>query len=199
MRKKLNSYFDTIILASASQARKDILIKEGLEVIVRPTDTNEILENVSLNNIENKLISLAEEKLNQYLDQFGFQNIPILTCDTVIYFNNKIIGKSKDKDDAFNTLISFSGKMQQVYSGMCLKLPNKRLIKCCDVANVYFKNNSTEDINKYINTEEWLGAAGSYRIQSKGYNLIDKYLGDFNTIVGLPLLSISGLLNATLS
>lgn len=199
MRKKLNSYFDSIILASASIARKEILVKEGLEVIVRPTDTTEILENVNSNNIKEKLTFLAEEKLNNYLNLFELNDIPVITCDTIIFFDDKIIGKAKNKKDALNTLLSFSGKMQQVYTGMCLKLPNRELIKLFDCTNVYFKNNSKEEIIKYLETEEWIGASGSYRIQSLGYNLIDKYFGDFNTIVGLPLLAFSDLLNTTLS
>lgn len=199
MRKKLNQYFDKVILASASPARKEILIKEGLDVTVRATDTNEVLDNINCDNIKEKLINLAQDKLINYIDNYGFNNIPIITCDTVIYHNNKIIGKAKNKKCAFDTLLSFNGKMHQVYTASCIKLSTGKIIKCCDVANVYFKNNTEEEIKEYLDTEEWMGAAGSYRIQSKGMILIDNYFGDFDTIVGLPLFLISDLLKTTLS
>lgn len=199
MRKKLNHYFDKVILASASPARKEILINEGLEVIVRATNTIEVLDNINSDNIKEKLINLAQDKLINYIDSYGFNNIPIITCDTVIFFNNKIIGKAKNKQHAYDTLLSFNGKMHQVYTAICIKLSTGEIIKCCDVANVYFKNNTEEEIKKYLDTKEWIGAAGAYRIQSKGINLIDNYFGDFDTIVGLPLFLISDLLNTTLS
>jgi len=199
MSSVLSSYFKTVILASASPARLKILERESLRVIVRPTDTDEILDNVNSENIRDKLINLSLDKLNTYIDKYGESEFPIITCDTVIYFNNNIIGKAKNREEAQKTLLSFSGKKQRVYTAMCLKLPDGRLIKTCDMAELYFKNNSKEEIEKYLNTDEWIGAAGSYRIQAKGYSLIDRYFGDFDTIVGLPLLSISDLLRATLS
>lgn len=199
MRDKLNKYYSTFILASASPARKQILIDEGLNVIVRPTDSDESLDNLESLSIEDQIETLARRKLSSYAAQYGLSDIPVLCCDTLVYFNEKLVGKAKDRDEARNTLLSFSSKEQKIYTGYSLYLPDKGIFCGCDEASAIFNTFDEKFVNNYINYDEWIGAAGSYRIQGKGSYLINHTLGDFNTIVGLPLLLISDLIKVTLT
>jgi MAF protein len=199
MRDKLNKYFSTFILASASPARKQILVNEGLNVIIRPTDSDESLTDLDELSIENKIETLARRKLSSYAEQYGLSDDPVLCCDTLVYFNEELVGKAKNKDDARATLLSFSAKEQKIYTGYSLYIPKKGIFCGCDEASAIFNTLDNEIVDEYINCDEWIGAAGSYRIQGKGSSLINHTLGDFNTIVGLPLLIISDLIRLTLT
>jgi MAF protein len=199
MRDKLNKYYSTFILASASPARKQILIDEGLNVITRATDSDESLVGLESLSIEDKIQTLARRKLSFYEDQYGLSDIPVLCCDTLVYFNEELVGKANNKDEARKTLLSFSAKEQKIYTGYSLYLPNKGIYCGCDKASAIFNALDERIVDDYMECNEWIGAAGSYRIQGKGNSLINHTLGDFNTIVGLPLLIISDLIKLTLT
>lgn len=194
--EKLNKYFQTIYLASQSPARKKVLEDEGLKVIARPVFAS---EHSNKKDVEEYIIEIAKQKMDKYLETFKTDGYPIIACDTLIYFNNSFIGKASNRDEAKNSLLQFSGKTHDVYTGYCLYLPNEKMFIGCDKAQVKFKDLSEIEIEEYLNENEWEGAAGSYRIQQKGKALIDKILGDYNTVVGLPLFKISDLIKSTLS
>lgn len=199
MREKLSKYYSTFILASASPARKQILLDEGLNVIIRPTDSDESLKNLESLSIESKIETLANRKLSSYKNKFGLSEYPVICCDTLVYFNEKLVGKAKNRDDAKNTLLEFSSKEQKIYTGYSLYLPNKGIFSGCDKASAIFNELNDKIIENYLDCNEWIGAAGSYRIQGKGNSLINHTEGDFNTIVGLPILIISALIKSTLT
>jgi len=199
MSDKLNKYYSTFVLASASPARKQILLDEGLNVITRPTDSDESLSGLESLSIEDKIITLAKRKLSSYEKQYGLSNLPVLCCDTLVYFNENLVGKAQNIAEAKKTLLSFSAKEQKIYTGYSLYLPNKGIFDGCDEASAIFNTLDEKIVDDYLKCEEWIGAAGSYRIQGKGNSLINHTLGDFNTIVGLPLLRISALINLTLT
>ncbi|MGH4038569.1 MAG: Maf family protein [Sphaerochaeta sp.] len=199
MSIRLNKFFDKIILASASPARRQILLEQGLDVEVRPTNSDESLDDLEDLKIEEQIEELAKRKLKSYEMKYGLSAIPVLCCDTLVYFENTLVGKANSKEEAFETLLNFSDKHQMVYTGYSLYLPKFGIYSGCDEATVLFKHLDPEFIRNYIKTGEWEGAAGSYRIQGKGRTLIKDTLGDFNTIVGLPLSVISDLMKSTLS
>lgn len=199
MRQKLDKYFSKIILASASPARLKILQDEGLDVVVRPTECDESLKGLEQLSIEEKIETLAKRKLSSYKIKYGLSSLPVLCCDTLVYFENKLVGKAFNRQEAKNILLSFSSKEQQIYTGYCIYIPNKGIFSGCDKATAVFNVLDTSTVEEYLKTDEWIGAAGSYRIQAKGNSLINHTLGDFNTIVGLPLLRISGLIETTLT
>jgi septum formation protein len=121
----------------------------------------------------------------------------VLGCDTIVVLNNKIYGKPKDKNDAFNTLRLLSGKTHSVISGVCIITPNKTVQYYVE-SFVTFKELSDKDILDYIETGEPMDKAGSYAIQGIGAKLIDHYTGSFENIVGLPIDEVTKTLNEVL-
>ncbi|MGE4584079.1 MAG: Maf family protein [Sphaerochaeta sp.] len=172
-----------VVLASQSIARKALLEREGVEVIVRPTNCD---ESHALLDPAKTVAMLAYRKLMAYRSVHGHYELPVLCCDTLISFESALIGKPRDRLHAYAQLASFSGKTQEVHSGWALWFDDK-VYSSADKALVVFKPLGKFVIESYLDTGEWEGAAGSYRIQGEGRNLVDHIEGDEATVVGLPL------------
>ena len=185
-------FTDRVVLASQSIARKRLLEDLGLQVIVSPTDCDESHSPMAPGEV---VQLLARRKLDAYRQSHMEYTLPVLCCDTLVWHNNHLIGKPSDRKIAKQQLQSFSGTPQLVYSGWALWY-EESIFEGTDVATVHFKELSESIIESYLDTEEWRGAAGSYRIQEQGKFLIDHVEGDFATVIGLPLLQISEILNS---
>jgi septum formation protein len=138
-------------------------------------------------------------KLEAYLSSNPSQTLPILAADTLVLSSGMVVGKAQTRAEAFLQLRDFSGKTHEVHSGFALSLQNERfnsplIFNGSDRAVVEFNNLSDTEINTYLDTEEWIGAAGSYRIQGLGKHLVSRIDGDFSTVVGLPIDRISAIL-----
>ena len=186
----LLDFTDTVILASQSIARKKLLEDLGLHVETFPTDCDESHEEADPGQV---VQLLASRKLDVYRKTHQEYTIPVLCCDTLVWYEGRLIGKPEDRKQAKEQLRAFSGKSQSVYSGWAIWY-KKNIYAGTDTATVYFKDLSEAVIESYLDTNEWKGAAGSYRIQEKGKALIDHVVGDFTTVIGLPLLQISEIL-----
>jgi len=215
-----------IILASSSPARRTILSDLGYHVTIRPTDTDEditekdpcllvtrlakrkmraaLIQNGITTQKENhstpftfasKNNSFFANYLSYSLDDIIFDKA-IITCDTMVVFNQTPIGKPKDEEMALSFIQSFSGKEQKVVTGFSLCIPHFGFISGCDTATLCFKDIDESTAQSYIQTGEWKGAAGGYRIQKEGGKLIRQTIGDFNTVVGLPISLISALISS---
>ena len=115
----------------------------------------------------------------------------VIGLDTFVFFNGKVIGKPKDRQDAFNMLKSFSGNCHEVYSGIAMiDSKSGKIIKDFGMTKVYFSQMSDSEINSYIETEEPLNKAGSYGIQDFGSIFIEKIEGDFFNVGGFPINNI---------
>ena len=181
-----------IILASNSKARLQLLEENGFKVTVRATN---IKEESLKTKPDEKVIDLASKKLQSYLSTYGKPTSSVaLAADTMIFFENELMGKAKDSNQAYNMLKKFSDKTHQIYSGFALYIPNIGIKKGFGVITIKFKMLSDLTIMNYISTGEWKGAAGSYRIQGKGKDLIEQTKGEFSVAVGLPLMAISDLI-----
>ncbi|MCQ2771480.1 MAG: Maf family protein, partial [Clostridia bacterium] len=110
----------------------------------------------------------------------------VISCDTVVVHNDKIIGKPKDLDDAYNTVMELSDSWHSVYSGLSLILNNKEY-SGFDETKVKFVKIDPNEAKVYVESGEPMGKAGSYAIQMKGGAFVSGVEGDFNNIVGFPL------------
>lgn len=169
-----------LILASSSPRRKDILSLLGYPFEVRASDCDETLS--GRESPEEAVKILSARKAFAVSRESGEA---VLGADTVVFLNGRILGKPKNREDAFNTLSFLSGKVHHVYTGVTLITDDKTLV-LSDMASVEFKELSEKDINSYIDTGECFGKAGSYAVQGIGERLVAKTEGDFYTIVGLP-------------
>ena len=190
---ELTSLLPKIILASQSPARKRLLEDLGIAVTVIPTDCDESYEE----NTPGKVVTmLALRKLETFRKKYPRYTEPVLCCDTLVFCEGNLVGKAENREKAFAQLASFSGKTQSVHSGWALWY-NNRVFSASDTAYVTFKDLDSKTIETYLALDEWVGAAGSYRIQGQGSSLVSKVEGDFATVIGLPLSQISEILLLT--
>ncbi|AEV28484.1 MAF protein [Sphaerochaeta pleomorpha str. Grapes] len=190
---ELTKLLPKIILASQSPARKRLLEDLGIAVTVIPTDCDESYEE---NSPDKVVAMLALRKLETFRKRHPRYTDPVLCCDTMVFCGGKLIGKAENREEAFAQLASFSGKTQSVHSGWALWY-NDQVLSASDTAYVTFKELTSETIESYLSCREWVGAAGSYRIQEQGSSLVRKVEGDFATVIGLPLSQISEILLLT--
>ncbi len=194
---RLGQLVPNIILASQSPARRLLLEERGCKVEVKPTFCDE--SHLSMNP---RIVvqELAMRKLNAFIQIHGEPDEIVLCADTLIAFKGSLIGKATDIQEARLQLNNFSGSSHEVHSGYALYIPSDRnqtarFFSGSDFATVIFDYLSVEQIDSYLDYGEWVGAAGSYRLQGMGNNLIASIVGDYCTVVGLPINKISAILD----
>lgn len=187
-----------IILASSSPRRKEILEKMGLVFDVVPSDFEELLEDDEFSY--QKIAELAYNKAKAVLRKIGSKtqktdsgSCPtplsrslILSADTVVVLDGKILGKPEDKKQAIDMLRNLSGKRHFVVTCLCLINPesgNKKLIST--TSYVEFEKLSNELIKQYVEKYSPLDKAGAYGIQELPDGFIKSIDGSFENIVGL--------------
>ena len=171
-----------IILASNSPRRKELLTAHNISFEVIPSDILEEL-NPNLSPVEN-VMNLAKQKaLDVYIKS---KKQPILAADTVVVYNNEILGKPIDEKDAFRMLKLLNGKTHEVITGVAY-ISEKGVEISHEISKVTFRQVTDEEIVEYINTKEPMDKAGSYAIQGIGAKLVKSYEGEFDNIVGLPM------------
>ena len=171
-----------ILLGSNSPRRKELLQSLGFDFEVISINCNEIYpDHLEVKNIASYL---SELKANAYRNLE--KNEILLTADTVVTFEGKVLGKPKNREEAVEMLHHLSGKSHQVYTAVSFKSSEKIITKT-DVADVEFSEITDQEINFYIENYHPFDKAGSYGIQEwLGMAKISKINGSFYTIMGLP-------------
>ncbi|WP_195986309.1 Maf-like protein [Clostridium sp. D53t1_180928_C8] len=174
------------VLASASERRKELLSRIIKDFEVRVSDFDE--ESVRVNeDIEKYVKTLSEGKARSVALNYSRDSI-IIGADTIVVIDNNVLGKPKDKNDAFRMLKSLSNNVHRVYSGVTVINNSTKVIKSeCLYTEVYFSELSDEEIWKYIDTGECLDKAGAYGIQGFGGVFVKSINGCYYNVVGLPL------------
>ena len=181
LREKLKDY--KIVLASGSPRRQQFFKELDLDFEIRIKEVEEIypdtLQGVEITNYLAKLKSAAFDNDIQ-------PNEIIVTSDTIVWLDNKALGKPKDKQDAFLMLQSMAGKTHEVITSVCFKTINKIDIVNC-VTRVTFNPISDAEILFYIDKYQPFDKAGAYGIQEWiGLMAITKIEGSYTNVVGLP-------------
>lgn len=168
------------ILASASPRRRELLshILGDFEVI--PAEGGEKV-NLSLFP-EQMACALAESKCDEIFEKNP--SATVIGCDTIVVFGQEVLGKPKDRDDAFNTLKRLSGKTHFVITAVCVRNKYRKVVEF-DKTEVKFNVLSDEFIKIYVDSGSPLDKAGSYGIQDGG--LVKEYFGNYTNVVGLPV------------
>lgn len=171
-----------IVLKSASPRRYDLLKSKGFDFEVKAYDIDETMD-VNKTPYENvKELGLKKAQINQELDYGKI----LIGCDTIVVLDGKIYGKPIDKNDAYNMLRSLSGRYHEVMSGVGI-IYKEKVFNFVSVSKVYFKELTDKDIYDYIDSKECFGKAGSYAIQGLGGNLVLRYEGSLENIIGMPI------------
>ena len=183
---KLSFLVPELVLASSSPNRRKLLEISGIKVHTFTPNADESTEGL---RTEDAMKKNARVKMEAYLSSLSFvPTLPAVSADTLVEIDGVLLGKPKDYDDARQMLEHLSGRVQTVYTGCAVYTPGKPGFEVfCDKADVVFRLLSKEEIESYLATDEWQGAAGAYRLQKTGWTLVDKIDGDWATVVGLPL------------
>jgi septum formation protein len=181
LREKLQH--KRIILASGSPRRQQFFRELDIDFTIQIKEVEEIYPN----NLQASEITifLAELKANAF--DLLEENEILITSDTIVWHENKALGKPKDAQDAFEMLQSLSGKTHEVITSVCFKTINS-LETITETTKVTFNSLSDEAIRYYIETYKPFDKAGSYGIQEWiGLVGIAKIEGSYTNVVGLPV------------
>lgn len=172
------------ILASSSPRRKELLKK------LIPTFEIEI-PNVdeSILDLSPKDLALEEAKAKGYAVSSKHKDDEVLACDTIVIFNNKVLGKPHTKEKAIEMLNELNGKKHIVNSGY-IYIGNGKEITRTVSTKVYFNKLSDEQIKEYVDKFLPLDKAGAYGIQDD-YPLISHIEGSYYNVMGLPIEDIA--------
>ena len=186
---------EPIILASSSPRRQEILkmLKIPFRVII-PNIDETLTTAIELEQIPELL---AREKVTAVIHaQPAGQEIPwVLGADTLIIFEDKILGKPQTHEMAVEYLQKLQGKTHTVITSIVLYNghTHETSTRTCKT-KVTFANMTDQEIEWYAETGEWHGAAGGYRIQSLASCFIQKIEGSYSGAVGLPIFELYDIL-----
>lgn len=174
-----------IILASASPRRKEILKQTGVSFTVMPGDCEEIATQTSPSEM------VKELSLNKAMSIAGKvkEDCLVIGADTVVAYEDTVLGKPKDEEDAVRMLQMLQGQTHQVYTGVTvLRWEKQEWIPCtfCECTDVTFYPVSEEEIRRYVHSRDGMDKAGSYGIQGYFGGYVKKISGDYWNVVGLP-------------
>ena len=171
-----------LLLASNSPRRKELLSQLGYEFYIVKIDVDESYPS------DLKPDEIAEYVSAKKAKAFDVnENEILLTSDTIVALDQKILLKPKDENEAFEMIKSLSGKVHQVYTAFTLKAVDSEISKTSKT-DVEFSEISDEEIKFYIKTYKPFDKAGSYGIQEwLGMTKIKNIFGSFYSVMGLPV------------
>ena len=176
----------SLILASGSPRRQELLQLITKDFIVSPVDADETLP--AGMPIEMAAAYLADLKAKTAAAEFP-QDI-VIGCDTVVILGDEIMGKPKDREDAHRMLRALSGETHSVLTGVSLYCGKQTTVFTTETL-VEFYTLSDAEIEAYLDTGEPFDKAGAYGIQGKGSLLVRGIEGDYFNVVGLPVAALS--------
>ena len=187
-----------LILASKSPRRKEILENLGVKFDIITLETDENTDETTPEGYVEEIALRKGEAVRQKLltEDALCSNTVILSCDTVVVSpDGEIMGKPHDRADAKKMLLSYSGRVHSVISGIAL-LGKDTCITAHEVTYVYFDKVNESVIDRYLDTDEPYDKAGAYAIQGMASLWIDKIDGDYFNVVGLPTKKVSDTLKS---
>ena len=180
--QELNKYH--FILASKSPRRQFLLKDLGLNFEVH---TKEVDESFSPKLVAEQIpLYLCEKKAHAFDDELADNSI-VITADTIVWVDGQVLNKPVDYDDAVRMLKLLSGRMHEVFTGVCLK-SNSKMKSFYSVTKVYFKHLTDDEINYYLTNYKPYDKAGAYGAQEWiGYIAVERIEGSYFNVMGLPL------------
>lgn len=195
-RNKRNTMKKTLLLASASPRRKEILEQAGFSFEILAANADENIQEADPAEMVKKLSArkaLASMEAWKQQDK-SEDDILVLGADTVVVLDGQILGKPSDQADATQMLRRLQGNTHQVYTGVTLlwvdEEKQQKQICFAEKTDVVFYPMTETEIQAYVATNEGADKAGSYAVQGLAMKYIEKIDGDYHNVVGLPAASI---------
>lgn len=182
----------TLVLASASPRRRDLLAILGLSCLVDPADVDESSFVGEEPSLMVKRLALAKARLVSSRHESAW----VIAADTVVVLDGMILGKPIDSDDACRMLGLMSGRTHQVATGYAIVGPKEVAdprpeVSAVEYADVTLGSLTPGKIAQYVATGEPLDKAGSYALQGVGAAFVRNINGSHSTVIGLPLAQVT--------
>jgi septum formation protein len=178
----------TIVLASTSPRRKELLEKIGLKFQV---DSSGFPENLGRDLPPEGLVKFNSIGKASSLAA-NYPDAIIIAADTIGVIDDCVIGKPHTSEEAVKMLQRLSGKTHRVITGLTvLDTGSKKMLTRTVETRVHIKDLDPSEIQRYVQTGEPLDKAGAYAIQGLGALIVEKIIGDYYNVVGLPLNTLS--------
>lgn len=176
----------TVILASQSPRRRELLQQIGIEPVIEPSH---IVEEIRATDPGEVVQELALQKAEDIVRRHPQEACIVIGADTVVSIYGKILGKPKTHAAAYAMISELQGREHQVYTGVAVLFPNQehKAIRFTVRTNVSVYPMTEEEIRTYAESEEPMDKAGAYGIQGTFAKYIRGIDGDYNTVVGLPV------------
>ena len=183
-----------IILASKSEARKEILNKNNIKCVVEPSNVDEgpVKESLLKEQVSSEIISknLAELKANKV--SMKKNDEIVLGADSVIDLEGELISKPKSREEAMEILRKLNGKSHFLISSVCISKNGSMIWNYTDKAKLTMKKFTDDELKNYLSkiSDATLYAYNVYQIEGEGRSLFASIEGDEDTIMGLPVKKI---------
>lgn len=178
-----------IVLASGSPRRQELLQRIGItDFTIRVPKVEEWYPD-----------DLIPAEIVSYISREKSQAVPsdddeiVITADTMVFLDDKRLGKPTDPDDALRMLTALSGRRHTVCTGVTVR-QGQRIMTRSASTDVYFRPATKAELRAYIQGGEPMDKAGAYGVQGKGALLVERIDGDFFNVMGLPVLLLSRML-----
>ena len=186
----------TLLLASGSKTRAEILKKAkiGFKVVDHGVDEEEL--KISLNELSPKDISIQLSEIKAIKPSMKNSEDFVIGADQVLDFNGTLINKAAHLQEAKKQILDLNGKTHKLSTAITIAKNGVVVWKHYDVAKITMRELSEKQIDEYLNNmdKETLGCVGVYAIEQEGIKLLNKIDGDYFSILGLPLLPLTQFL-----
>lgn len=178
-----------IVLASGSPRRQELLQRIGItDFTIRVPQVEEWYPD-----------DLSPAEIVSYISREKSQAVPsdadeiVITADTMVFLDDKRLGKPTDTEDALRMLTALAGRHHTVCTGVTVR-QGARIMTRSASTDVYFRPATEEELRAYIQGGEPMDKAGAYGVQGQGALLVERIDGDFFNVMGLPVLLLSRML-----
>jgi septum formation protein len=179
----------TVVLASSSPRRRELLNLIGIDHEVRPANLDESMRPREAPRRH------AERLARDKASAVAMRDPDLITiaADTIVVINRKVLGKPVDREDAARMLAMLNGREHTVITAVAVSR-GKKLRSAIEEVKVKFRRLREEEIEAYIATGEPMDKAGAYGIQGFGATIVERVEGDYFAVMGLPLVRLISLM-----
>ncbi|ARK23607.1 septum formation protein Maf [Sporosarcina sp. P37] len=171
-----------IVLASSSPRRKELLQLAGIDFTIRPSDVN---EDVPFTPEEPREYAMRLSEQKALAVSESAEEI-IIAADTIVVKEGRLFSKPADDAQAVEFLMELSGQLHEVITGVTILADGKKL-QFSSLSQVKFRELDMELVHAYVQSGDASDKAGAYGIQTQGMLFVERMVGDYQNIVGLPV------------
>jgi len=179
------------ILGSGSPRRRDLLNEAGYRFTIESSTAEELHDS----DLDVRELTKWNAKLKAEEVATRFPSAIILGADTLVTIDGQALGKPTDRESALEMIRTLNGRTHQVMTGVCLMRKELSImVQHCEVTDVTFKSLSDEELRQYHELINPMDKAGAYAAQEHGEVIIEKTVGSWSNVVGLPMEAVKTML-----